>query len=239
MTHARLVLMRHGQSLGNHANLFTGWYDLDLSPAGHEEAKAAGRLMRAHGFQFHAAHCSMLKRTIHTLWHCLDELNQTWLPEHKSWRLNERHYGALQGLEKNDIIARYGAEQVQQWRRGFTITPPEVEENNPHYPGHDPRYSSLPHADLPKGESLATTIKRVLPYWQNTLRPSLQAGQSLLVITHGTVMRALISQLNGLSPAETCTLELPTGTPLIYEFEADGKIERAYYLSGARSGGQI
>ncbi|MCX5615392.1 2,3-diphosphoglycerate-dependent phosphoglycerate mutase [Bombella sp. TMW 2.2559] len=230
MAETRLVLMRHGQSLGNEANQFTGWNDLDLSPDGHEEARRAGRLMRAHGFRFDAAHCSMLRRTIHTLHHCLDELDQTWLPEYRSWRLNERHYGALQGLNRDDTIARYGREQVQQWRRGFDITPPEVELDSPHYPGNDSRYATIPRADLPRAESLATTMQRVLPYWKETLLPSPQRGQSLLVITHGTVMRALIGHLNDLNPEEARTLEIPTGTPLVYEVDAGGMVERAGYL---------
>lgn len=231
MPQAKLVLMRHGQSLGNEANLFTGWYDLDLSPTGHEEARRAGRMMREHGLQFDAAHCSMLRRTIHTLHHCLDELDQVWLPEYHSWRLNERHYGALQGLNKEDTIALYGREQVQQWRRGFDVTPPNVALGSPHYPGHDPRYATLPKADIPRGESLATTTKRVLPYWQNTLLPSLQQGQSLLVITHGTVMRALIGHLNGLDPDDARTLEIPTGTPLVYEVNNAGVMHRLGYLT--------
>ena len=230
MAQAKLVLMRHGQSLGNEANLFTGWNDLDLSLNGHEEARRAGQLMREHGLQFDAVHCSMLRRTIHTLHHCLDELDQAWLPEHKSWRLNERHYGALQGLNKEDTVARYGQEQVQQWRRGFDVTPPEVTLDNPHYPGHDPRYATLPIADIPRGESLATTMKRVLPYWENTLLPSLRQGQSLLVVTHGTVMRALIGHLDGLNPEEARTLEVPTGTPLVYEVDEAGLVKRVGYL---------
>ncbi len=236
MAETRLVLMRHGQSLGNEANLFTGWNDLDLSTSGHEEARKAGKLMREHGFLFDAAHCSMLKRTIHTLHHCLDELNQAWLPEYRSWRLNERHYGALQGLNKNDTIARYGREQVQQWRRGFDVTPPEVALDSPHYPGNDPRYAAIPEADLPRAESLATTMKRVLPYWQETLLPSLRQGRSLLVITHGTVMRALIGHLNGLDPEDARTLEIPTGTPLVYESDETGTPRHAHSLdpSGVR-----
>lgn len=230
MAQAKLVLMRHGQSLGNEANLFTGWNDLDLSLNGHEEARRAGQLMREHGLQFDAVHCSMLRRTIHTLHHCLDELDQAWLPEHKSWRLNERHYGALQGLNKEDTVARYGQEQVQQWRRGFDVTPPEVTLDSPHYPGHDPRYATLPVADIPRGESLATTMKRVLPYWENTLLPSLQQGQSLLVVTHGTVMRALIGHLDGLNPDKARTLEVPTGTPLVYEVDEAGLVKRVGYL---------
>ncbi|WP_338129358.1 2,3-diphosphoglycerate-dependent phosphoglycerate mutase [Bombella apis] len=230
MTGAKLVLMRHGQSLGNEANLFTGWNDLDLSANGHEEARRAGRLMRHHGFRFDAAHSSMLKRTIHTLHHCLDELDQSWLPEYRSWRLNERHYGALQGLNKDDTIARYGREQVQQWRRSFDVTPPAVKPDSPRHPGNDPRYASIPRCDLPCAESLAMTMKRVLPYWQDTLLPALRQGQSLLVITHGTVMRALIGHLDGLSPEETQTLEIPTGTPLVYEMDDTGNPEQSHYL---------
>lgn len=233
MAETRLVLMRHGQSLGNEANLFTGWNDLDLSASGHEEARKAGKLMREHGFLFDAAHCSMLKRTIHTLHHCLDELNQAWLPEYRSWRLNERHYGALQGLNKDDTIARYGQEQVQQWRRGFDVTPPEVALDSPHYPGNDPRYAAIPKADLPRAESLATTMERVLPYWQETLLPSLRQGQSLLVITHGTVMRALIGHLNGLDPEDARTLEIPTGTPLVYGMGDAGIVKRVGYLESS------
>lgn len=230
MAQAKLVLMRHGQSLGNEANLFTGWNDLDLSRNGHGEARRAGQLMREHGLRFDAAHCSMLRRTIHTLHHCLDELDQAWLPEHKSWRLNERHYGALQGLNKEDTVARYGQEQVQQWRRGFDVTPPEVALDSLHYPGNDPRYATLPVADIPRGESLATTMQRVLPYWENTLLPSLRQGQSLLVVTHGTVMRALIGHLDSLSPEEARTLEVPTGTPLVYEVDEAGLVKRVDYL---------
>lgn len=233
MAGARLVLMRHGQSLGNEANLFTGWNDLDLSACGHEEARRAGRLMRAHGLRFDAAHCSMLRRAIHTLHHCLDGLDQPWLPEHKSWRLNERHYGALQGLNREDTIARYGQEQVQQWRRGFAVIPPEVEPDSPHHPGNDPRYAMIPDADLPRAESLAMTLERVRPYWQDTLLPDLRQGRSLLVVTHGTVMRALISHLDGLSPEETQTLEIPTGTPLVYETATPRTLRRSGYLAPA------
>lgn len=236
MAEARLVLMRHGQSLGNEANLFTGWNDLDLSASGHEEARRAGQLMREHDFRFNAAHCSMLRRTIHTLHHCLDELDQAWLLEYRSWRLNERHYGALQGLNKEETIARYGREQVQQWRRGFDITPPEVALDSPHYPGHDPRYASIPRADLPRAESLATTMKRVLPYWQETLLPSLRQGQSLLVVTHGTVMRALIGHLDNLPPEDARTLEIPTGTPLVYGMNRTGAVKRMGYLESSDVG---
>lgn len=226
----KLVLMRHGQSLGNQANLFTGWYDLDLSSKGHKSAQAAGEHLRQHGFRFDIAYSSMLQRTIHTLQHCLDALDQAWIPTYASWQLNERHYGALQGLNKTDTLKKYGAEQVQLWRRGFHTTPPPVERHSPHFPGNDPRYHALAPTNLPTAESPAMTTRRVMAFWHSTILPCLKKGQNTLIVTHGSPIRALLGHLNQLSEEDTQRLSISTGAPFVYELDEAAQPLRHYSL---------
>ncbi len=233
MTATQLVLVRHGESEWNRENRFTGWTDVDLSDTGRIEARQAGDLLKTEGFLFDFAYTSVLKRAIHTLWHILDELNQPWLPVEKSWRLNERHYGALQGLDKAQTAAKYGDDQVKLWRRGFAITPPELTKDDPRFPGHDPRYSKLTAHELPLTESLASTIDRVIPYWNNIIKPRMASGERIIITAHGNSLRALVKYLDHLSENAIIELNIPTGVPLIYEFDAQLKPARHYYLGNA------
>ena len=202
MAVTKLVLVRHGESQWNKENRFTGWYDVDLSEKGVSEAKAAGKLLKEEGYSFDFAYTSVLKRAIHTLWNVLDELDQAWLPVEKSWKLNERHYGALQGLNKAETAEKYGDEQVKQWRRGFAVTPPELTKDDERYPGHDPRYAKLSEKELPLTESLALTIDRVIPYWNETILPRMKSGERVIIAAHGNSLRALVKYLDNMSEEE-------------------------------------
>ncbi|WMQ73824.1 MAG: 2,3-bisphosphoglycerate-dependent phosphoglycerate mutase [Sodalis sp.] len=233
MAATKLVLMRHGESQWNNENRFTGWTDIDLSDKGRTEAKQAGQVLKTEGYVFDFAYTSVLKRAIHTLWSVLDELDQAWLPVEKSWRLNERHYGALQGLNKAETAEKYGCEQVRQWRRGFAITPPELTREDERFPGHDARYANLTAAELPITESLALTIDRVIPYWNETILPRMKSGERIIIAAHGNSIRAIMKFLDNLSEEEILELNIPTGVPLVYEFDGNMKPIKHYYLGNA------
>jgi len=226
----RLVLVRHGQSTWNLENRFTGWVDVDLSEKGRQEAQAAGQLLKTHGFRFDHAFTSVLKRAIRTCWMMLDELDQMWVPVTKDWRLNERHYGALTGLNKAETAQKYGDEQVHIWRRSYATPPPALELDDPRHPRFDPRYQGLAAGDLPATESLATTLERVLPYWERAIAPKLREVDTVLIAAHGNSLRALIKHLDGLSDEEIVKVEIATGDPLVYEFDADLKVTGRHYL---------
>ncbi len=226
----KLILLRHGESTWNKENRFTGWTDVDLSATGMEEARHAGRLLRESGFAFDVAYTSVLKRAIRTLWIVLDELDQMWIPVHLSWRLNERHYGALQGLNKVETALRYGEEQVLIWRRSYNTRPPALTLEDPRYPGFDPRYSDLSTQDIPLAECLADTVQRFLPCWNQTIAPQVQSGQHVLITAHGNSLRALVMYLDNLSEQEVMELNIPTGVPLVYELDESLKPIRSYYL---------
>lgn len=218
-----LVLVRHGESEWNKENRFTGWYDVPLSSKGHSEAQEAGKLLKSQGFQFDVAYTSYLKRAIRTLWHILEETDQMWLPVNRSWRLNERHYGALTGLDKKETAEKHGAEKVLLWRRSYDVPPPQLDESNEHYPGHDVRYRSLSRAEIPKSESLHCTSKRVLPIWENEIAPRIRQGERVLITAHGNSLRALVKHLDNISKDEITELNIPTGIPLMYELDEDLK----------------
>ena len=226
----KLVLLRHGQSQWNLENRFTGWTDVDLTDQGREEAKAAGRVLKEKGFIFDKAHTSVLKRAIRTLWIALDELDQMWLPVRRDWRLNERHYGALQGLNKSETAEKHGEEQVLIWRRSYDIPPPALAEDNEHYPGHDPRYANLTSEELPLTECLKDTVERFLPYWHEAIVPEIKEGQRVIIAAHGNSLRALVQYLDGLSEEAVLKLNIPTGMPLVYELDDDLKPIKNYYL---------
>ena len=226
----KLVLLRHGQSQWNLENRFTGWTDVDLTEQGREEAKAAGRVLKEKGFVFDKAHTSVLKRAIRTLWIALDELDQMWLPVRRDWRLNERHYGALQGLNKSETAEKHGEEQVLIWRRSYDIPPPALAEDNEHYPGHDPRYANLTSEELPLTECLKDTVERFLPYWHEAIVPEIKEGQRVIIAAHGNSLRALVQYLDGLSEEAVLKLNIPTGMPLVYELDEDLKPIKNYYL---------
>src|SRR5271165_1021510 len=226
----KIVLLRHGESIWNKENLFTGWTDVDLSEQGKAEAKRAGELLKAEGFTFDMAFTSVLKRAIRTLWIALDELDLMWIPVIHSWRLNERHYGALQGLNKAQTAAKYGDEQVHVWRRSYDTSPPPLEETDPRYPGADPRYRGLRKAELPLTECLKDTVARFLPYWQETIVPAIQSGKRVLIAAHGNSLRALVKYLDHISDQEIVSLNIPTGVPLVYELDAALKSIKHYYL---------
>jgi len=214
-----LVLLRHGESTWNRENRFTGWTDVDLSDAGVAEAHEAGRLMLAEGLAFDVAFTSVLKRAIRTLWIALDELDRMWLPVTGSWRLNERHYGALQGLDKAETAARFGDAQVKLWRRSYDVPPPALADGDERLPGRDPRYASVPAADLPRSESLADTVARFLPFWESDIAPALRGGRRVLVAAHGNSLRALVKYLDGISDEDIVELNIPTGMPLLYDLD--------------------
>ena len=230
MAGTKLVLVRHGESEWNKENLFTGWTDVELSEKGRAEAQEAGQLLKKEGFSFDFAYTSVLKRAIHTLWNILDQVNQQWLPVEKSWKLNERHYGALQGLDKAETAAKYGDEQVKLWRRGFAITPPALEKSDERFPGHDPRYAKLAESELPATESLAITIDRVVPYWTDVIKPRVASGEKVIIAAHGNSLRALVKYLDNMSEDEILELNIPTAVPLVYEFDENMKPLRRYYL---------
>ena len=214
-----LVLLRHGESVWNKENRFTGWTDVDLSDAGRAEAQHAGRLMKAEGLSFDIAYTSLLQRAIRTCWIALDELDLLWIPVSRSWRLNERHYGALQGLNKAETAAQHGDDQVKIWRRSYDIPPPPLAPDDPRYPGRDPRYAGLPAAALPLTESLKDTVARFLPYWEDTIAPAILDGQRVLIAAHGNSLRALVKYLDKISDEDIIELNIPTGVPLVYELD--------------------
>ena len=232
----KLVLLRHGQSVWNEENRFTGWTDVDLSGRGREEALEAGRLLKLHGYSFDYAYTSLLKRAIRTLWFVLDELDLMWIPVEKSWPLNERHYGALQGLNKAMTAQKYSDEQVHLWRRSYDVPPPALTKEDKRHPRYDPRYKTVPEADLPCTECLKDTVTRFLPYWSAALAPTLTAGRSPIVAAHGNTLRALVKYLDGISDAAIPELEIPTGVPLIYELDDNLHPLAHYYLGNSPAG---
>jgi 2,3-bisphosphoglycerate-dependent phosphoglycerate mutase len=226
----KIVLLRHGESTWNKENLFTGWTDVDLSDQGMAEAKRAGEQLKSAGFTFDIAFTSVLKRAIRTLWLTLDQLDLMWIPIVHSWRLNERHYGALQGLNKAQTAAKYGDQQVLVWRRSYDVPPPALEETDPRYPGLDPRYLGLSKSELPLTECLKDTVARFLPYWHQTILPTIQSGKRVMIVAHGNSLRALIKYLDGISDQEIVDLNIPTGVPLVYELDSQFKPTKHYYL---------
>lgn len=226
----KVVLLRHGESVWNKENLFTGWTDVDLSEKGFAEAHEAGRILKAEGFAFDAAYTSVLKRAIRTLWIALDEMDLMWIPVVREWRLNERHYGALQGLNKAETAAKYGEAQVKLWRRSYDIRPPALEESDPRYPGSDPRYRSLTKDQLPLTECLKDTVARFLPCWHEAIAPDIQSGKRVLIAAHGNSLRALVKFLDNIPDAEIVGLNIPTGVPLVYELDGELKPLRHHYL---------
>ena len=226
----KLVDVRHGESTWNKENRFPGWTDVDLSEKGKEEAKKAGEILKAEGFEFDLAYTSVLKRAIRTLWYVLDEMDLMWIPVIRDWRLNERHYGALQGLNKAETAARHGEEQVKIWRRSYDIQPPALEESDERFPGHDPRYGNLTADQLPKTECLKDTVARFLPLWKNEISSDIKSGKKVLVVAHGNSLRALVKYLDNIPDDEIVGLNIPTGIPLVYELDDDLKPIKHYYL---------
>jgi 2,3-bisphosphoglycerate-dependent phosphoglycerate mutase len=226
----KLVLLRHGESVWNRENRFTGWTDVDLSEQGIAEAHKAGRILREEGYTFDLAFTSVLKRAIRTLWIVLDEMELMWIPVYRSWRLNERHYGALQGLNKAETAARHGEEEVHIWRRSYDVRPPELDKDDERYPGRDPRYGDLEERDIPLTECLKDTVERFMPYWHAMIAPELRVGRTAIIAAHGNSLRALVKYLDGISDEDIPGLNIPTGVPLVYEL--DDKLEpvRHYYL---------
>ena len=229
----KLVLLRHGESIWNKENRFTGWTDVDLSKNGIEEAKKAGQLLKDEGFTFDLAFTSVLKRGIRTLWIVLDVMDLMWIPVYRSWRLNERHYGALQGYYKAKMAKENGEEQVLIWRRSYDILPPALKSSDSRYPGTDPKYKGLSSDDIPLTESLKDTVERVLPYWHEAIAPAIKKGKSVLISAHGNSLRALVKHLDNVSEDEIVNLNIPTGIPLIYELDDDLKPIKHYYLGDA------
>ncbi len=226
----KIVLLRHGESLWNKENRFTGWTDVDLTDGGIQEAHSAGKILKDSGYNFDIAFTSVLKRAIRTLWIVLDEMDLMWIPVQNSWRLNERHYGALQGLNKAETAKKYGEEQVTLWRRSADVRPPALDKNDPRYPGHDPRYANLKESELPLTENLIDTINRVIPYWNSTIAPTIRSGKKVIVVAHGNSLRGLVKYLDNLSNEEVIALNIPTGIPLVYELDDNLKPIKHYYL---------
>lgn len=226
----KLVLVRHGESIWNQANRFTGWTDVDLSAKGVEEAVQAGTILRQEGYRFDLAYTSVLKRAIRTLWHILDATDLLWIPTEKTWRLNERHYGALQGLNKAETAAKYGEAQVLIWRRSYDVLPPALTPDDERFPGRDPRYADLKRDELPLAESLKDTVARVIPYWQKAIVPQIKAGKRIIIVAHGNSLRALVKYLDGIDDQAIVGLNIPTGIPLVYELDEELKPIRHYYL---------
>ena len=226
----KIVLLRHGESVWNKENRFTGWTDVDLSEKGLEEARDAGVLLKKEGFTFDLAHGSVLKRAIRTMWIVLNELDLTWVPQQLSWRLNERHYGSLQGLNKAEMATRYGAEQILVWRRSYDTPPPALERSDERYPGKDRRYASMNPADIPVTECLKDTVARFLPHWNDVIAPQVRSGKRVLVAAHGNTIRALVKYLDDVSEKDIVELNIPTGIPLVYELDDAMKPLRHYYL---------
>ncbi|MDY3868773.1 MAG: 2,3-diphosphoglycerate-dependent phosphoglycerate mutase [Pyramidobacter sp.] len=215
----KVIFLRHGESEWNKENRFTGWTDVALSEKGIDEARQAGRLMKAEGFSFDVAYTSCLKRAIKTLWLALEEMDEMWIPVVKHWRLNERHYGDLQGFNKAEMAERVGEAQVKLWRRSYDVPPPALKADDPRWPGRDPRYASLTPEELPLSECLKDTVKRVLPYWENVISPEIRSGKSVLIVAHGNSLRALVKYLDNVSDEEIVGLNIPTGIPLLYELD--------------------
>lgn len=226
----KLVLVRHGESIWNKENRFTGWTDVDLSEKGVEEAKKAGLLLKKEGFSFDLAYTSVLKRAIRTLWIILDQMDLLWIPEQITWRLNERHYGALQGLNKAEMAAKYGEEQVHIWRRSYDIRPPALEQNDPRSPHNDSRYKNIPVMEVPLTECLKDTVERFLPYWKTEIAPSIMQNRKIIIAAHGNSLRALVKYLDSMSDQQIIGLNIPTGIPLIYELDNNLMPLRHYYL---------
>ena len=229
----KLVLLRHGESVWNKENLFTGWTDVDLSERGRVEAEEAGRTFKEQGYTFDLAFTSVLKRAIRTLWVVLDEMDLMWIPVIRDWRLNERHYGALQGLNKAQTAAKYGERQVKVWRRSYDIRPPALEASDPRFPGKDPRYKDLTQEQLPLTECLKDTVARFLPCWHDLIAPTVRAGKQVLITAHGNSLRALVKYLDNISDSEIVELNIPTGMPLVYELDDDLRPLAHYYLGDA------
>lgn len=226
----KIVLLRHGESIWNKENLFTGWTDVDLSEKGIEEAKEAGITLKEHGFTFDHVFTSVLKRAIRTSWIVLDEMDLMWISIKHDWRLNERHYGALQGLNKAETVAKYGEQQVKLWRRSYDVRPPGLDETDPRYPGKDPRYKNLPQQQLPLTECLKDTVQRFLPCWHELIAPSIRSGKQILIAAHGNSLRALVKYLEDIPDIEIVNLNIPTGVPMVQELDDDLKSVRHYYL---------
>ncbi|OGU77550.1 MAG: phosphoglyceromutase [Ignavibacteria bacterium RBG_16_34_14] len=226
----KVVLLRHGESTWNKENRFTGWTDVDLSEKGKNEAKKAGQTLKREGFHFDIAYTSVLKRAIRTLWVVLDEMDLMWIPVIRNWRLNERHYGELQGLNKSETAQKYGDAQVKIWRRSYDIQPPALEKNDGRYPGKDPRYSELSESELPLTECLKDTVNRFVPYWENVIAPTVKSGKRIIIAAHGNSLRALVKYLDNIQDQEIVELNIPTGIPLVYELTDGLKPIKSYYL---------
>jgi 2,3-bisphosphoglycerate-dependent phosphoglycerate mutase len=226
----KLVLIRHGESTWNKENRFTGWTDVDLSEEGRKQAAEAAEVLRREGYAFDVAYTSVLKRAIRTLWTVLDGMDLMWIPVHRSWRLNERHYGALQGLNKAETAAKFGEDQVKIWRRSYDIPPPVLTPDDERYPGRDPRYQGLTKEELPLTECLKDTVARFLPLWHETIAPAIKSGQRVIIAAHGNSLRALVKYLDGVSEADIVELNIPTGMPLVYELDDDLRPLNRYYL---------
>lgn len=226
----RLVLLRHGESAWNKENRFTGWTDVDLSEKGIAEARSAGQVLKKEGYVFDVAYTSVLKRAIRTLWIVMDEMDLMWMPVYNSWRLNERHYGALQGLNKSEMAKKYGEEQVLIWRRSYDVRPPALEKSDPRYCGSDPRYKDMNPKDIPLTECLKDTVARFLPYWHETLAPAVKSGKRIIIAAHGNSLRALVKYLDNVSDKDIVGLNIPTGLPLVYELDDKLKPLKSYYL---------
>jgi 2,3-bisphosphoglycerate-dependent phosphoglycerate mutase len=226
----KLVLVRHGESEWNKLNLFTGWTDVDLSEKGHEEAKAAGEILKKEGYDFDICYTSYLKRAIHTLNHILDSMDRNWLPVVKAWELNERHYGALQGLNKSETAEKYGEDQVKIWRRSYDVKPPALEETDKRHPKNDPMFRNVDPKNLPANESLETTVARAVPYFNNVIKKDMEAGKRVIIAAHGNSLRALVKYFDNMSNDAIIGVNIPTGIPLVYEFDNDFKVVKHYYL---------
>jgi len=233
MANKKLVLVRHGESTWNAENRFTGWTDVELSEKGRAEAQKGAKILKDEGYTFDVAYTSTLKRAIRTLWYVLEELDLMWIPIHNTWRLNERHYGALQGLNKAETAAKFGDQQVKIWRRSYDTPPPALTADDERFPAKDPRYQGVPKEDLPLTECLKDTVARVLPYWESTILPDVKAGKRVIIAAHGNSLRALVKHLDNLSEAEIMELNIPTGVPLVYEFDDNLKPVKHYYLGDA------
>ena len=226
----KLVLVRHGESEWNKLNLFTGWTDVDLSEKGHEEAKAAGEILKKEGYDFDVCYTSYLKRAIHTLNHILDSMDRNWLPVVKAWELNERHYGALQGLNKSETAEKYGEDQVKIWRRSYDVKPPALEETDKRHPKNDPMFRNVDPKNLPANESLETTVARAVPYFNNVIKKDMEAGKRVIIAAHGNSLRALVKYFDNMSNDPIIGVNIPTGIQLVYEFDNDFKVVKHYYL---------
>ena len=226
----KLVLVRHGESEWNKLNLFTGWKDVDLSEKGHEEAKQAGITLKNEGYDFDVCYTSYLKRAIHTLNHILDEMDRAWLPVHKTWKLNERHYGALQGLNKSETAEKYGEDQVKIWRRSFDVKPPALEPDDERAPQNQDMFRDVDPSVLPLNESLETTIERAVPFFEEVIKKDMEAGKRVIIAAHGNSLRALVKYFDDMTPEQILEVNIPTGVPLVYEFDDNFKVIKSYYL---------